>query len=134
MMLESFIGHEAGYIRPVGTAALFFVVAFVLASIQKNTIHCIIFRCSEMCPFRFVIFLFTGFGHENDGLFNLVVSVSVPYLFSISSVLRDSKSTLLYAFNNREKPQYTCITDDNWHVDCRTCYRNYCLSIHFEVE
>ena len=36
-------GQDVGYIRPIGTAALFFVVAFVLASIQENTVHCIFF-------------------------------------------------------------------------------------------
>ena len=97
------LGHEAGYIKPVGMAALFFVVAFVLASFRKTRFHRIIFRSSEMCSFRLVIFLFTCFRHENNGLFNLVVSVSVPNLFSISSVLCNSKSTLLYAFNNWER-------------------------------
>ncbi len=127
------LGHEAGYIKPVVWRPYFSSLHSYWRRLEKH-VHRVIFRCSEMCSFRLVIFLFTSFGHENNGLFNLVVSVSVPYLFSISSVLCNSKSTLLYAYNNGEKTQYTCITNDNWHVDCRTCYRNYRLSIHFQVE
>ncbi len=48
-------GHEAGYIKPVGTTALFFVVAFALASYQKTrfsvlffgAVKCVLFGLSS---------------------------------------------------------------------------------------
>ncbi len=48
-------GHDAGYIKPVGTAALFFVVAFVLASFRKTrftvyfygAVKCVLFGLSS---------------------------------------------------------------------------------------
>ena len=43
-------GHEAGYIRPVGTAALFFVVAFALASFSK-TRFLVLFLGAVKCVF-----------------------------------------------------------------------------------
>ena len=44
------LGHDAGYIRPVGTAALFFVVAFVLASFRK-TRFTVLFFGAVKCVF-----------------------------------------------------------------------------------
>ena len=49
------IGHEAGYIKPVGMAALFFVVAFILAVIRKTrfavlflgAVKCVLFGLSS---------------------------------------------------------------------------------------
>ncbi|MER2088991.1 hypothetical protein [Sporosarcina sp. JAI121] len=48
-------GHDAGYIRPVGTAALFFVVAFGLAAFRKTrfavlffgAVKCVLFGLSS---------------------------------------------------------------------------------------
>ena len=48
-------GHEAGYIRPVGTAALFFVVAFALSSFKRTqffvlfwgAVKCVLFGLSS---------------------------------------------------------------------------------------
>lgn len=49
------LGHDAGYIRPVGTAALFFVVAFGLSSFRKTrftvlflgAVKCVLFGLSS---------------------------------------------------------------------------------------
>ncbi|MFJ7933398.1 hypothetical protein [Sporosarcina sp. NPDC096371] len=48
-------GHEAGFIRPVGTAALFFIVAFTLATFRKTrflvlffgAVKCVLFGLSS---------------------------------------------------------------------------------------
>ena len=107
-------GHDAGYIRPVGTAALFFVVVFVLSSFRKTRFTVLFFGAVKCVLFGLSSSYLTWFRYENDGLFNLVVSVSVHQLFSVSSVLCSPQSALLYAYDIGKKTQYTCVTDDNW--------------------
>ncbi len=37
------LGHDAGYIKPIGTAALFFIIAFVLAAFRKTRFTVLLF-------------------------------------------------------------------------------------------